>query len=139
MGLYQRPPVPHALSVTQALLDLINDTLNRGDFPKPLAAAMSATASDASLRLSRLVDVYGCFFSVDLKKAIESAQIDFGELSQLTDLVIDHDLTARNAEHVPQAVHVTILKLMDRLKHIEKSIDGLAFVRQANGGVAFSP
>ncbi len=126
MGLYRGLPVSHAVSVARALLELANDAVTEDVLPKPMAATISATASDIAFRLETFLTSRGTGLPPRLHQHLDGVLVDFDAIVQFADLVVDHDLTPRNVGHVAAALRYTVTRVLERLREVERELDGCA-------------
>lgn len=116
-------PVSYALTVARSVLKLIDDVASDGGLPKPMASAMARVTTIAHAGLSRFLSMRSQSLKGDLGRAIDYCRVDMEAMVQLLDLVISHDLTRRNADHVATAIRCTANGIMERLSYVEHAIE----------------
>lgn len=81
-------PVTYALIVARACGELAEEALSGGDLQKPLAAALSAAANSAALRLEAFVADKGAELAAELGRDIRHAQADLEAVAQIVGLAV---------------------------------------------------
>lgn len=116
-------PVTYALTVARACAELAGEAINGGGLQKPLAAALSAAANSAALRLEAFVASKGSDLAAELGRDIKYAQADLEAVAHIVGLAVTQNLTIYNAGHVARVARYTTDQATKRLKHAEDALD----------------
>ncbi|RAO78177.1 hypothetical protein CA260_10250 [Dyella jiangningensis] len=115
-------PIAYALSISRALWEFANDAVNDGEWPKPLAAAMSGRASMAAVRLGQFLAAGPCPAD-DCARGLRRAMVNLKAMSRLAETVVEQDMTSPNTARIARMVRCTAFQTTMRLKHIDHALD----------------
>jgi hypothetical protein len=116
-------PVAYALTVARACGELAEEALVGGGLQKPLAAALSAAANSAALRLEAFLNSKGGDLVEELGRDIKHAQADLEAVAQIVGLAVSQDLTRYNSLHVARVARYATDQAAKRLKHVDDALD----------------
>lgn len=115
-------PIAYALTISRALWEFANDSVNNGELPKPMATAMSGRASTAATRLRQFLAASLCPPGENAH-ALKRVMVDLETLSRLAETVVTQDMTSQTTARIAMAVRCTALQAATRLKQIDQALD----------------
>ncbi|WP_038618512.1 hypothetical protein [Dyella jiangningensis] len=115
-------PIAYALTISRALWEFANDSVNHGELPKPVATAMSGGASMAVVRLRQFLAASRCP-SGESTHALKRVMVDLEAMSRLAETVVTQDMTSQTTARIAMAVRCTAFQVAARLKQIDQALD----------------